>query len=222
MHNAVQGPVTRNAADERLRAILVDSLRLSPGAAPACSQPGTCEELEHKRAEGTYTQTQVLLQACALLTVLLSAGGVAAQPTREQLAVAEQARGVKVYVYDLAAAGLMPPLDVFAPGGQVCSRTECEFELFPGATVDMCNYSFGRPMSAEWAEPFQVSLSHGNQLLALLSKHSACSAVPWRAGYRLEQSRLGPWSGRRRARPSGAWQPRRHRPRRSGPLLSPP
>ena len=56
------------------------------------------------------------------------------RPSEEQLAIANEARELKIYVYDLAAAGLAPPLRTVAPGSAVCGSPGC-----PSHWKSLCN-----------------------------------------------------------------------------------
>jgi hypothetical protein len=79
------------------------------------------------------------------------------QPTLEQLRIAKHARNLRIYIYDLAGAALMPSPTAFAANSTLCSTPHCRNRLF-GTDIDLCNDAFGRPTGVPFAAAYQVRL----------------------------------------------------------------
>lgn len=107
------------------------------------------------------------LAATVLLAWLPSS--TTAQPAPEQVDIAKHARGLKIYVYDLAAAGLMPALTTLSPASHACRNADlCRTMPHVATVADLCNYGFGTPLPAPWASPLQGTLwSNGDNGLSL-------------------------------------------------------
>lgn len=102
------------------------------------------------------TSSPGYLQASSTVLLLTLLQPTAAKPSAEQLEIARHARGLKIYIYDLAAAGLSPALTTVAPESAACATDACVCHPRPGNSADLCNYSFGRPVPAPWAAALQV------------------------------------------------------------------
>lgn len=76
--------------------------------------------------------------------------------------ISSTANAVKVFTYDLASAGLQPPLSAFAWDSAACQ--DCPLTFKPGGNRnDFCNNAFGRPLARTFAAPYQghVWAHHG-------------------------------------------------------------
>ena len=95
----------------------------------------------------------------AISLLLYMAGSVlvsAVVPTSRQLEIGRSARALKVYIYDLAGAGLMPPLSALDRESKVCQAAECRNRMLYGTGVDFCQDAFGDAIDAPFATAYQV------------------------------------------------------------------
>ena len=100
-----------------------------------------------ERTSGTLHQSQGAKGAVALPVV----------PSENDVHIAAQARRVKVYVYDLAAAGFQPAQRLLDADGPACTQCKPVLEArWVGSFVlDACNGYFGRLHQRLFAAPFQ-------------------------------------------------------------------
>jgi hypothetical protein len=96
----------------------------------------------------------VLLQALTMEHILASKLSVAIDPQK----ILQEAQSLKIYVYDLASAGLQPPLHALAPGSPACTNPSCQGIYSYGTNIDLCNYGYGTPERKRFASPWQGSL----------------------------------------------------------------
>jgi hypothetical protein len=76
-------------------------------------------------------------------------------PTRAQLCVAAASRRVRVYAYDLAAAGVQPPLAATAAGSRACACGHHFTYADSIAPLDLCNHGLGKLYRPRFAAPYQ-------------------------------------------------------------------
>jgi hypothetical protein len=76
-------------------------------------------------------------------------------------------KNIKVFTYDLAGHGLMPPLETFSMQNPDCQQ--CAGVRFPQWTE--CNYGFGIPKRATIAADYQGLLWHGHEDVAVHTHH---------------------------------------------------
>ena len=77
----------------------------------------------------------------------------APSPSAADQRLAEESRGIKVYVYDFAAAGFAPHLNATDARSPACDCAPSQAN--PGIWQDPCNTGLGRLHSRAFAAPFQ-------------------------------------------------------------------
>ena len=116
------------------------------------------------------------LSVCVAFGLLASVDPAAAQTGRDKLASTPHLP--RVYIYDLAGAGLALPLAAFSPWSAAC--TECARQRDPTA-ADLCNFGFGSPID--------TPLSTAHQGLVWSNKGRG-ESLALQMHYRLSQSLL--------------------------------
>jgi hypothetical protein len=115
-----------------------------------------------------------------------SAGLERPEPTKDDLRLAAHARAVRVFVYDLEAAGFQPPLNLTSARSAVCAScaplsatTIVTVEGFPH---DLCNESLGKLHRRRFADAYQGNYwgnHHGGESTAAVT-HARLAASPRR------------------------------------------
>ena len=72
-----------------------------------------------------------------------------------ELALAEESRGVKVFIYDLVSAGFVPPLDASDATSAACSCQPSQAGIGAGNAHDPCNNGLGQLRSRPFAAAYQ-------------------------------------------------------------------
>jgi hypothetical protein len=105
--------------------------------------------------------SQMLLHVCRKAMLHMHAGSAdeAALPRPgAPLEVAARSRDVKVYVYDMAAVGLVPPLNLTAATSHACACVDTAGTVWYAdgqVAVDPCNHCLGKLRSTSFARAYQ-------------------------------------------------------------------
>ena len=86
------------------------------------------------------------------------------RPSARQLRIAEHARHVRVFTYDISVTGIQPPLNATDPTAQACKcrpLTVNTGAVMAGFPSDYCNFGLGKLHRRRFMSMYQVcTLTH--------------------------------------------------------------
>jgi hypothetical protein len=151
------------------------------GDASECQLANSCQRCADDNsallaAESEIAAAGLLPQGSGVSMTQAPATNDALLPTGMQLSIAETARDVKVFVYDLAGAGVQPPLSAAAGDSPACN---CGHSLWnnlvaTGFPTNVCNEQLGKLYTRPFADAYQ-----GNYW-CVADPHACSASSTWR------------------------------------------